>query len=190
MGRQLELATLKAAVAASRSLSKGAWLDLNVSPDLVMESVELAHALRDVERPIVLEVTEHEQIDDYEQFRSAADSLGQDVRIAVDDAGSGYASLRHILELRPALVKLDRGLIMGIESDHARRALVAGMRRFAGEVDIQLVAEGIETQGGAGDPARPRYRAWPRLPAGPATAGGFSRADRGTGRSRGGRDSI
>ena len=61
MGRQLELATLKAAVAASRSLSKGAWLDLNVSPDLVMESVELAHALRDVERPIVLEVTEHEQ---------------------------------------------------------------------------------------------------------------------------------
>ena len=74
------------------------------------------------------------------------DRLGADVRIAVDDAGSGYASLRHILELRPAFVKLDHALILGIESDQARRALVAGMRLFAGDADIQLIAEGIETQ--------------------------------------------
>lgn len=146
MGRELELATLRAAVAASRDLPETGWLDLNVSPRLIMEGSELVQALRATERPIVLEVTEHEEIDDYERFRSAADRLGRDVRIAVDDAGSGYASLRHILELRPALVKLDRALIMGIESDQARRALVAGMRQFAGDVDIQLIAEGIETQ--------------------------------------------
>ena len=146
MGQKLELATLEAALTAARDLPESAWLDLNVSPGLVMESVELARLLQDADRPIVLEVTEHERIDDYAGFRSAVERLGGDVRIAVDDAGSGYASLRHILELRPALVKLDRALVMGIESDQARRALVAGMRRFAGDADIQLIAEGIETE--------------------------------------------
>ena len=147
MGQQLELATLEVALAAARDLPHTAWLDLNVSPGLVLESAALARLLQRADRPIVLEVTEHEEIDDYERFRSAVARLGEDVRIAVDDAGSGYASLRHILELRPGLVKLDRSLIMGIESDEARRALVAGMRRFAGDADIQLIAEGVETQG-------------------------------------------
>ena len=68
-------------------------------------------------------------------------------RLAVDDAGAGYASFRHILELAPSLVKLDIGLIRGIDSDPARQALLAGMAYFGSKRRIRLVAEGIETIG-------------------------------------------
>ena len=59
----------------------------------------------------MLEVTEHAQIADYEAFRVSFASLRPAMWLAVDDAGAGFASLRHILELRPAFVKLDRSLI-------------------------------------------------------------------------------
>jgi hypothetical protein len=61
-------------------------------------------------------------------------------------AGAGFASLRHILELRPAFVKLDRSLIAGLESDEARQAMIVGLRHFARSVGCLLIAEGIETE--------------------------------------------
>jgi EAL domain-containing protein (putative c-di-GMP-specific phosphodiesterase class I) len=79
-------------------------------------------------------------------FRRAMERLGPEVRIAVDDAGAGYASLSHILELRPAFVKLDRGIVTGLEADEARAALVAGMGHFARSIGVRLVAEGVETE--------------------------------------------
>jgi EAL domain-containing protein (putative c-di-GMP-specific phosphodiesterase class I) len=66
------------------------------------------------------------------------------VRIAVDDAGAGFASLRHIVELAPAMVKLDRSLVARIADDPARRAVVDGMVKFAQTSDLILIAEGIE----------------------------------------------
>jgi EAL domain-containing protein (putative c-di-GMP-specific phosphodiesterase class I) len=66
--------------------------------------------------------------------------------LAVDDAGAGYAGLRHILELRPEFVKLDISLVRNIDSDPARQAMVAGMARFAESVGCALIAEGIETE--------------------------------------------
>jgi EAL domain-containing protein (putative c-di-GMP-specific phosphodiesterase class I) len=66
--------------------------------------------------------------------------------VSVDDAGAGYASLRHILELRPDIVKLDIALVRGIDADPARQAMVAGMRHFAAETLTHLLAEGVETQ--------------------------------------------
>jgi EAL domain-containing protein (putative c-di-GMP-specific phosphodiesterase class I) len=67
------------------------------------------------------------------------------VEIAVDAAGAGFASLRHVIELRPGYVKLDISLIRGVGDDDARQALVAGMVHFAAETGCLLVAEGIET---------------------------------------------
>jgi len=93
----------------------------------------------------VLEVTEHSEITDYRAFRQALLELGPRVRLAVDDAGAGFASLRHILELRPAFVKLDRQVIMGIDEDEARKAMVAGLRHFALNTGCWLIAEGVET---------------------------------------------
>ena len=67
------------------------------------------------------------------------------MRIAVDDAGAGYAGLQHILRLRPDIVKLDQGLTGGIDTDAAKRALATSMVSFAREIGAVLVAEGIET---------------------------------------------
>ena len=68
------------------------------------------------------------------------------VRISVDDAGAGYASLRHILELQPDFVKLDIGLVRNIDADPARQALAAGLRHYADTTGNVLIAEGVETQ--------------------------------------------
>lgn len=146
LGLDLEAACLTASVAAAvRSLGSNCWLSLNVSPGLVLETDRLAGILRDASVPIILEITEHAPIADYVAFRAAIASLGPSVRSAVDDAGAGFSSFRHILELRPDFVKLDMGLVRSIERDPARQALVAGMVYFAVTTGCSLIAEGIET---------------------------------------------
>jgi EAL domain-containing protein (putative c-di-GMP-specific phosphodiesterase class I) len=75
------------------------------------------------------------------------DALGPKVEFAVDDTGTGFASLRHIVELRPAFVKLDRSLMVGIESDEARQAMIVGLCHFAQVTGCRLIVEGIETEG-------------------------------------------
>ena len=96
-------------------------------------------------RPFVLEITEHVVVEDYAALQAGINALGPDVRMAVDDAGAGYASLRHILELKPDFVKLDLGLVRGINRDQARQALIAGIGYFAVKRKVRLIAEGIET---------------------------------------------
>jgi EAL domain-containing protein (putative c-di-GMP-specific phosphodiesterase class I) len=68
------------------------------------------------------------------------------MKLAVDDAGSGYASFRHILKLKPDVIKLDISLIKKIDSDSCSRALAAALIRFAEETGSHIVAEGVETQ--------------------------------------------
>jgi PAS domain S-box-containing protein len=142
---ELEAATLEAILDASATLPASTWLNLNVSPELVLAVEPLASILRRWGGQIVLELTEHEEVTDYPALRAALDELGPAVRLAVDDAGAGFASLRHILELQPDYVKLDRGIVRQIHRDPARQALVAGMVHFAGKTGAILVAEGIET---------------------------------------------
>lgn len=78
-------------------------------------------------------------------MRSALERLGPKVKLAIDDAGSGFASLRHIFALQSAYVKLDIEWVHGIDRDTVRRALVSGLAYFASETDCELIAEGIET---------------------------------------------
>lgn len=144
IGLELETATLAAALDAAAVLPARAYLSLNVSPALIV-SGDLAPLLAGSGRTIALEITEHVLVEDYAELRAALTALGPDVRLAVDDAGAGYASLRHILELAPNYVKLDLGLVRGIDTDPARQALIAGMTYFAVKRKVRLVAEGIET---------------------------------------------
>jgi EAL domain-containing protein (putative c-di-GMP-specific phosphodiesterase class I)/DNA-binding response OmpR family regulator len=145
LGLELESACLSAAMSASPRLPGAGFLSLNVSPELLLERLRLSQCLREQVRPVVLEVTEHVAIEDYTAIRAAVSSLGPNVRIAVDDAGAGFASFRHILELRPDFVKLDIGLVRDIDRDDVRQALVAGIVYFARKSSCQLIAEGIET---------------------------------------------
>jgi PAS domain S-box-containing protein len=145
LGLELEIATLQAALAAAGSLPESAWLNVNASPTLIMSGEPLRALLRGFSRRLVLEVTEHAAITDYPAFRLAMASLGPNVEFAVDDAGVGFASLRHILELQPAFVKLDRWLVSGLEADEARQAMIVGLAHFARSTGCRLIAEGIET---------------------------------------------
>ncbi len=146
LGADLELATLRAAIEQADGLPAGRWLDLNISPRLLLHPDRVREVLRAPGRPLVLEVTEHEQVADYTALREAFASLGHDLRLAVDDAGAGAANFGHIVELRPDFVKLDINLVRGVNANLGRQALVVAMRQFARSAGCRLVAEGIETE--------------------------------------------
>lgn len=142
---ELELAAVKVALAALPSLPPKIYLSLNVSPKTVLSAglrklVEGSEPSR-----VVVEVTEHAPIANYKRLNAAVDNLrALGVRFAVDDAGAGFASLRHILRLEPDFIKLDRTLIDGIQTDRSRQALAAGLISFAERIDATIIAEGIE----------------------------------------------
>ncbi len=146
LGAEIELATLAASVKAAEALPPGGWLSVNVSPGLVTANGRLAAVLLRADRPVVLEVTEHVAVEDYAVLRTAVRRLRPTVRVAVDDAGAGVANFSHLVELRPAFVKLDIGLVRGIESDRTRQALVLGLLHFARDVSSEVIAEGVETE--------------------------------------------
>ena len=146
LGVALEVAAIETAIAAATPLPTHCSLSLNVSGAALTADDRLNDLLLDRDRSIVLELTEHDRIDDYPSVLRAVRSLGSDVHLSVDDAGAGYSCLAHVLALQPHYVKMDRGWIRGIESDPARQALVAGLRHFARGTGCRLVAEGIETE--------------------------------------------
>lgn len=146
LGPDLEVAALTAAIDAAGALPAGAWLSLNVSPNVMLAGRRLADALAARSRSTVLELTEHERVADYGALRSAIVALGPDIRIAVDDAGAGIANFSHLVELRPDFVKIDIGLVRGVNADLTRQALVVGLRHFATATGRDVIAEGIETE--------------------------------------------
>jgi EAL domain-containing protein (putative c-di-GMP-specific phosphodiesterase class I) len=127
-------------------LGPGQFLALNLSPDALVELARRAN-LRESLRldQLVIEITEHTVVDSYLALHRELGPLRQrGLRIAVDDAGAGYASLRHVLELRPDFIKVDRSLINGIADDHARRVAVSAFLSLALDLGSRVVAEGVE----------------------------------------------
>jgi EAL domain-containing protein (putative c-di-GMP-specific phosphodiesterase class I)/DNA-binding response OmpR family regulator len=149
MGADFEVATMSAALDAGGRLPSDVFLSLNVSPGFVLRGDRrLRKLINESPRPLVLELTEHAPVEDYCLVRDALAKLG-DVGLAVDDAGAGYASLRHILELRPTYAKLDISLVRGIDGDDLRQALASGLQYFAHKIGCRLIAEGVESRGEA-----------------------------------------
>jgi PAS domain S-box-containing protein len=146
LGAALEAASLEAALLGAHLLPSGRWLDLNASPRFLADGGHIRGMLAAAGRPVVVEVTEHEVIQDYETLRDAVRGRGPDVRLAVDDAGAGVANFGHSVELRPDFIKLDRTLVSGVNFNLGRQAIVVGLRHFARTAGCRLVAEGIETE--------------------------------------------
>ena len=146
LGVQLELTTVGQALRALPKVPERAYLALNCSHRAAV-SDELAALLEPHADRLVLEITEHEAIEDYDALVGALAPLrARGTRIAIDDAGAGFASLRHTLHIAPDIVKLDMSLTRGIDGDRTKRALAAALVSFAEEVGFALVAEGIETR--------------------------------------------
>jgi EAL domain-containing protein (putative c-di-GMP-specific phosphodiesterase class I) len=122
------------------------YVAVNGSPGFVLSGAlpELLQSV-DISR-VVLELTEHASVPDYRELTDALAPLrALGLRIAIDDAGAGYASMRHILNIEPDLVKLDISLTRGIDGDRKRRALASALIAFARETDVGIIAEGVET---------------------------------------------
>jgi len=147
LGIELEHAAVHQAIEQLSQIPASIDLSLNVSPGAASANGfrELV-ATTNPER-IIVEITEHAPIEDYDGIATVFDELrGLGLRLAVDDAGAGFASLRHILRLDPQFIKLDRTLIDGIATDRSRQALAAGLISFAEKTEAAIIAEGIETR--------------------------------------------
>lgn len=143
-GTELEVAAIRAALRGAAELPSSVELCVNASPSTLADPA-LIEMMRDADRPITVEITEHAGVEDYDGLSSKIDALrALGVRIAVDDAGAGIASLRHIVQLAPHVIKLDISLTQGVAASPLRRALAGSLIEFAQQTGAQLLVEGIE----------------------------------------------
>jgi EAL domain-containing protein (putative c-di-GMP-specific phosphodiesterase class I) len=146
LGAELELLAVTRALSRLDDVPAGAWLSLNLSAEALLQPETLAALLAHAHRRIAVEVTEHTCVRNYAALHDVLTALRRaGVLIAVDDMGSGFASLTHTLHVRPDLIKLDISLIRDINADPIRIALTRALVSFADTVGAVLIAEGIET---------------------------------------------
>ena len=127
-------------------LPSDTFLTINVVPQHLKDP-EVVAAFADagsLDR-VVLELTEHHTIDDYAAIAELLAPLRDaGAKVAIDDAGSGYAGLQWLMALSPDLIKLDRALIDRIDEDEVKTALVEMLGSFADRIDAWVLAEGVE----------------------------------------------
>ncbi len=145
---ELELATARAALLGRTRLPEGVWLAVNISPATAVSGAFPALLAEVALEGVVFEISEHARVSDYDGLKGVlAGVRSRGARLAIDDAGAGFASLQHILRLSPDFIKLDMALVRGVDSDPARRALASALTSFGNEIGAVLIAEGIETAG-------------------------------------------
>lgn len=148
LGVELEALAVRSALRALPDLPGGVFLAVNVSPATLLSEQLQTEAAHDAWPRVVLELTEHVPVEDYDVLHAAAAVLrGHGARLAADDAGAGYAGFRHLLGLRADIIKADLSLIRNIDTDPARRALTSALVQFTRDTSTHLIAEGVETPG-------------------------------------------
>jgi EAL domain-containing protein (putative c-di-GMP-specific phosphodiesterase class I) len=144
LGPALEAASLRAALCA-HGRPERTFLALNVSPGALLSPV-VREALPEDLSGIVIELTEHELFStDAALDRELAALRARGARIALDDAGNGYAGLQQIIRVAPDILKLDRSLVDGVHDDPHRFALLEALISFACTTGAAVCAEGVET---------------------------------------------
>ena len=143
---EIESAILRRALNFRAELPVNTFLAVNVSPDVAMSPLLGAVASEhDKLDHIVVEITEHESVADYAALGRVLEPLRErGVKVAVDDVGAGYASMRHVMEMRPDFVKIDRGLVANLDRDPAKMAIVETLAIFASRIDAVVIGEGVE----------------------------------------------
>lgn len=144
-GDDLEMAAVAAAIAGAEHLPAGIELAINLSPAVLADPrlVELVRSAGG--RQLVVEITEHAAIEDYDTLLERLAQLrALGVLVAVDDAGAGIASLRHIVQIAPDIIKLDISLTQEVTASPLRRALGGSLIEFAERTGARLLVEGVE----------------------------------------------
>lgn len=145
MGEPLQIKAIRQALRDIKKMSSHAQLSVNIAPEYILNGA--IHRVLDGVDPsrLILEVTEHSPIEGYEVFREQLAPLRErGVQLAIDDAGAGYASFQHILELEADLIKLDLSLIRDIHLQPKKYALAKALCTFATATSCVIVAEGVE----------------------------------------------
>jgi len=127
-------------------LGRDQFLTVNLTPGALLKLAPRASEREDLcLSNLVIEMTEHSTVDSYAELRDELRPLRErGLRIAIDDAGAGYSSLRHVVEIRPDFIKIDRSLIHGVADDRARRVAVGAFVLLALDLEATVVAEGVE----------------------------------------------
>jgi EAL domain-containing protein (putative c-di-GMP-specific phosphodiesterase class I) len=144
-GDQLELLALSGAAALLDQVS--GYVSMNVSPQTLVtpECGDLLATLP-LDR-IVLELSEHEPVHDYDALGAALTPLrAHGMRLAIDDVGAGFSSLRHIVITNPDVIKMDRSIVSGLDTDPILAKLAQSLVDFAHSFDVCVIAEGVETE--------------------------------------------
>jgi EAL domain-containing protein (putative c-di-GMP-specific phosphodiesterase class I) len=147
VGMALERVAVETAFALLPTLPADAYLALNLDPAVALTIAASLTPESDVVpwHRLVLEVTEHAPVDSYADLRDGLRPLRErGMRLAIDDAGAGYASMHHVVELQPDIVKVDRSLVEGLAEDAARRCVVRGFVTLGYELGARVLAEGVE----------------------------------------------
>jgi diguanylate cyclase (GGDEF)-like protein len=143
LGERLEALAIQKAL-ATPNRPEGTFVSINLSPS-VLTSPLVQAALPESLSRVVIEVTEQEAIVDLPGVERALDGFRRrGARIALDDAGVGYAGLQELMRLRPDIIKLDRSLICDLPNDPAKVALAESLVRFAQRTGAAVCGEGIE----------------------------------------------
>lgn len=132
---------------------KDKWVFLNIQPQVLADpayqsgkTLELLSLYNLSPDQIVLELTEKEAVIDYGQFKKIVEHYrSQGFRIAVDDAGTGYNSLKTLAYLKPEFIKIDKSLVCDIDKFQTKQHLVKLLLDFALQSETKVIAEGIET---------------------------------------------
>jgi EAL domain-containing protein (putative c-di-GMP-specific phosphodiesterase class I) len=146
LGHSLERLALGRAVALLPQLPPGQFLAVNLTPKVAHQLCAISGDHLHFMSHLVLEITEHAAVASYTELREALrPSRENGLRLAIDDAGAGYASLKHVIELEPDIIKVDRSIIDGLAADRARRSVVSAFVLLALDIGATVIAEGIET---------------------------------------------
>lgn len=147
LGVQLEMAAFDQVLGHLDDVPGAAYVAVNFSPAALCSPDLLTRCEGVSLDRLVFELTEHTDVADYNALaRRVAWLRARGARVALDDAGSGYAGLQRILSLAPDILKLDLQLTRGVVDDPARQALVRAMCWYATSTGALLVAEGIEDE--------------------------------------------
>jgi EAL domain-containing protein (putative c-di-GMP-specific phosphodiesterase class I) len=150
IGDGLELEMLAVRRAADAFVGVSGYLSINFSAQTLLDErcQELLNGLP-LER-VVLELSEHDPVLDYRVLLEALAPLRKSgLRLAIDDVGAGFSSLRHILLTSPDVIKLDRSIVAGAATDPILRRLALSLTEFGHDAGAAVVAEGVETRGDA-----------------------------------------
>ncbi|MCA0330436.1 MAG: EAL domain-containing protein [Actinobacteria bacterium] len=143
LGHELELLAL---MRAAEHLDEiGGYVAMNLSP-ATLQLPQVIDTLSALDAPrVLLELSEHDPVDDYDELSEAIEPLRHaGMRLAVDDVGAGFSSLRHIVLAHPDVIKLDRSLVHGVCDDPVLSTLVRSLVDFGHTAGATVVAEGIE----------------------------------------------